>query len=432
MLRFVIWGAGIRGRRLLNIIGDNAIAYIDKVANQKSTLAGLPIMNFEEYQAHCAGLPIIVSPYDGDEILAFLKDRPEVPYISLLDEPWFFSQGTLPSFDELNLGALSKEDRIHIYGIGLMGIMLFKFLKCNGYSDVSFIPGKRGVNEKQARKLGLQLADKIYTTDIILCTEKNIEEPSLTFPANRVEDFWNLSYYFDAYGHKELERFRNIHCHDGRRLFIVATGPSLRISDLDRLHEHGELTMSMNMVFRAFDKTRWRPDYYLMQDIEGMKEYEEELRRLDLPHVFLSDCGVERWKCKAFPSNIHVFHLNVDVKQKWPRVSGDIASYVFGGGTVVLSCLQVAFYMGIREIYLVGADCNYIGGAKDRKNHFISNYCKPGDGQPDKIFPVKEVFRGYQAVRYYAREHGIKIFNATRGGNLEVFERVDFDSLFNN
>lgn len=36
----------------------------------------------------------------------------------------------------------------------------------------------------------------------------------------------------------------------------------------------------------------------------------------------------------------------------------------------------------------------------------------------------------YKAARKYADAHGIKIYNATRGGKLEVFERVDFDSLF--
>ena len=36
----------------------------------------------------------------------------------------------------------------------------------------------------------------------------------------------------------------------------------------------------------------------------------------------------------------------------------------------------------------------------------------------------------YECARKYADMHGIKIYNATRGGNLNVFERVCFDSLF--
>ena len=37
---------------------------------------------------------------------------------------------------------------------------------------------------------------------------------------------------------------------------------------------------------------------------------------------------------------------------------------------------------------------------------------------------------GYMCAKEYAERHEIKIYNATRGGKLEVFERVDFDSLF--
>jgi hypothetical protein len=34
------------------------------------------------------------------------------------------------------------------------------------------------------------------------------------------------------------------------------------------------------------------------------------------------------------------------------------------------------------------------------------------------------------SAKEYADEHGIKILNATRGGELEVYDRVCFDSLF--
>jgi len=40
------------------------------------------------------------------------------------------------------------------------------------------------------------------------------------------------------------------------------------------------------------------------------------------------------------------------------------------------------------------------------------------------------VERAYKTAKKYADRHGVKIYNATRGGNLEVFERVDFDTLF--
>ena len=35
----------------------------------------------------------------------------------------------------------------------------------------------------------------------------------------------------------------------------------------------------------------------------------------------------------------------------------------------------------------------------------------------------------YQKIQEYARKHGVKIYNASRGGELNVYERVDFDTL---
>ena len=43
---------------------------------------------------------------------------------------------------------------------------------------------------------------------------------------------------------------------------------------------------------------------------------------------------------------------------------------------------------------------------------------------------IASMLKGYQMCKNYADTHGIKIYNATRGGMLEIFERVDFDSLF--
>lgn len=33
-------------------------------------------------------------------------------------------------------------------------------------------------------------------------------------------------------------------------------------------------------------------------------------------------------------------------------------------------------------------------------------------------------------MKKYCDEHGIEVYNATRGGKLEVFPRIDFDMIF--
>ncbi len=37
----------------------------------------------------------------------------------------------------------------------------------------------------------------------------------------------------------------------------------------------------------------------------------------------------------------------------------------------------------------------------------------------------------YEYAEKYSREHGFRIYNATRGGYLEVFERVNLNDVLN-
>ena len=50
---------------------------------------------------------------------------------------------------------------------------------------------------------------------------------------------------------------------------------------------------------------------------------------------------------------------------------------------------------------------------------------KPGN--PPQVI---EMTYAYMSAEPYSRDHGFRIFNATRGGKLEVFERKNFDEVF--
>ena len=52
--------------------------------------------------------------------------------------------------------------------------------------------------------------------------------------------------------------------HVGERCFIVCTGPSLTVEDCNKLKQ--EYTISMNSIYKLFDKTDWRPDCYVCFD----------------------------------------------------------------------------------------------------------------------------------------------------------------------
>jgi len=54
------------------------------------------------------------------------------------------------------------------------------------------------------------------------------------------------------------------------------------------------------------------------------------------------------------------------------RFSFDCAEEVFDGSTIAYSVLQLATYMGFKEIYLLGADCDYSGAV----SHFDGTKAK--------------------------------------------------------
>ena len=77
-------------------------------------------------------------------------------------------------------------------------------------------------------------------------------------------------------------------------------------------------------------------------------------------------------------------------------------------------------------IYLLGVDFSYgrnKSGQKYTHFHEEKELTATGFSQYDGA--------SYEAAEAYTKKHGIKIYNATRGGYLEVFERVNFDNLFN-
>lgn len=91
--------------------------------------------------------------------------------------------------------------------------------------------------------------------------------------------------------------------------------------------------------------------------------------------------------------------------------------------------MQLAVYMGFSEIYLLGVDFNYSNNIYDPKNHFEGCDTAKNKIRLNQVYPEITLL-AYESCRDFCRKHNVRIFNATRGGKLEVFERKSFDDLF--
>ena len=207
-----------------------------------------------------------------------------------------------------------------------------------------------------------------------------------------------------------------------KRCFIVGNGPSLTVQDLDRLV--GEDCFAANLIFKIFDKTKWRPKFYCIQD--RYARIGDFLDKTDLEYIFV---GSYFWRTRNFNNkNAYCFHSKRTIK-----FSFDPEEYVYDAYTVTYTMLQMAVFMGYKEIYLLGIDHNYSriieknGGvrvADTVKSHFFKD-----DNPAEVIANIYMMEKGYYKAKSVSDELGIKIYNVTRGGKLEIFERYDLEEI---
>ena len=227
---------------------------------------------------------------------------------------------------------------------------------------------------------------------------------------------------------------RNEEYHDifkGKRCFVIGTGPSLSINDLELLS--GEITFAPNRIFELFDKTTWRPTYYINQDHALIQSYTNAIKTIDCQSIFLPIEYVDVFQEEKF----HFFVLQYkDFYPGFPDFSKDLTQRLAQGFTVTYGAIQLAAYMGFSEIYLLGVDHNYsiirdANGKPLKTNSGSTNYANGMENKMDisNLPRIEETTLSFEFAERYSRRHGFRIFNATRGGKLEAFERVDFDKI---
>ena len=228
-------------------------------------------------------------------------------------------------------------------------------------------------------------------------------------------------------GGKKYEKLLNYkNRHQGKRCFIIATGPSLTMKDLESLKN--EYTISMNSICRLYNQTDWRPTYYAIQDKYVFDKMQDTIRQYKEIPVFISDNIPRKYKREKewieFPTDTMYHSYDMKIGKYHAKFSDDCYDIVYDGYSIAYSCVELAVYMGFKEIYLLGADCTYMG----EKEHFVDS----GVEDRSRKFATPKLIVGYQEAKKYADAHNIKICNATRGGVLEVFPRINLDDVLKN
>lgn len=217
------------------------------------------------------------------------------------------------------------------------------------------------------------------------------------------------------------------------RHWIIANGKSLNDTPLHLLKN--EITWGMNRVHLHYDKTAWRPTYYLMVDYNQQN-----------PKNYWKECIQAHWNTKKYlwdgfrdghpyfdlepmgeiPATTWIKRCNKHhyyMADNWKRAESwhfpDICTAFSGIGAV----MQLAVMNGATELYIVGAD---LYNPDYTKNFFVPDYTSDMR-QRDKLDNENMI----QVHKVAKRSSPVPIYNATIGGKLEVHPRVNMLDVLN-
>jgi hypothetical protein len=227
---------------------------------------------------------------------------------------------------------------------------------------------------------------------------------------------------------QDIQVFKDLH--KGKRGFIVATGPSLNDTPVKKLR--GEIVFGLN---RAYLKSEISFSYMLTIAEAVERHYGQEIVNLPVHACFGGRT------LQTYPNKGNVYQLHWS--QHAPAFSTDLTKPIRQGHTVTYVAMQVAYYMGLAEVYTIGLD-HYFEYPKDKYkklrkgvaslgediNHFSSDYFKEGDDHLRAEPLVTQEY--YRVAQEYYENSGRILANASVRTALgeEYLPQVDFDSLF--
>lgn len=224
---------------------------------------------------------------------------------------------------------------------------------------------------------------------------------------------------------RRLRALQNIH--RGQRCFVIGNGPSLRQTDLSLLKD--EFTIGTNRIYLAFPEMGFQTSYYLTINDLVVEQCAPEIQQLDLPRFVA--WRARRWLRPA--ENLHFLYTSYT----GARFAQNAAGRLWEGATVTYVALQLAFHLGFQQVILIGVDHNFstqgapnttVVSEGDDPNHFDPRYF--GKGFRWQLPDLDTSERSYALARQAYEAAGRSVLDATIGGKLQVFEKVDYNSLF--
>lgn len=206
----------------------------------------------------------------------------------------------------------------------------------------------------------------------------------------------------------------------GKTAYLIGNGPSLSLEELDRLVNMD--TFAMNNIVGMFSDTQWRPTYYVavasawkhpvyrLKMIEGINA--SQVAFVDEKWVGLKNQKVVYLSC--YDEETHF--TNID----WRNWSDDLEQGVCKWGSSMYATMQIACYMGYKELRFIGVDGFYTG--VQEMDHYTPDYSIEAPRalahETNRDMVITHLMALINCMRL-----GVQVYNHSRGGKLTVYSR---------
>lgn len=242
------------------------------------------------------------------------------------------------------------------------------------------------------------------------------------------------SYLGTYFAPKDTWLANNKNLHKGERCFILGCGPSLNKTYLKKLKH--EVTFGVNGTYMIDD---FASTYYVMISENYWKFHIDGVKNVRCKRRFIPMDTRLRLESNATTSWINfrrpvysVFNKQLPVPA---RFSYNADTVLYGGGTVLFVCLQLAYHMGFETAILLGVDHDY--GLEYDETHITITNVDRAHFRPDYVPPgskmhvdLESMERAYQLARDAFDRDGRTILNASPGTKLDTYPKVKYNSLF--
>lgn len=258
----------------------------------------------------------------------------------------------------------------------------------------------------------------------------------------------NRKAYLESGAYDRIAALAGLHA--GRRAFIIGNGPSINGQDLTLLRN--EITFVTNWFVNHPRFTEINPAYYCVSSHEmfGGWNNPEPSANPDWLKAMTALAGrshkIFSFRFKDYIDSSRIFpagecdYLLFDRPKQLVDARGDInldlSQPMDDGYTGIITfCLPLALHLGIREIYLIGCDCDYGLATPEAPKKYFYDYSRHTTNTT-KYDSLKRIwadngpiFQAYQVVAERFAAAGARIVNCTAGGRLEVFPRARYETV---